>query len=63
MFVNQRNLSAGWRKLSGRSEGAMLKPLQIIERATVLIKDERHWCRGKLAKDQNDPRRDGFKRY
>jgi hypothetical protein len=35
----------------------MSKPLklQIIEKARALIQDERHWCRGELARDQ-----DGF---
>ena len=31
----------------------MSKPLkvQIVERARALIEDERHWCRGELARD------------
>jgi hypothetical protein len=33
----------------------MSKPLrvQIVERARALIQDERHWCRGELARDAN----------
>jgi len=33
----------------------MSKPLkvQIVERARALIEDERHWCRGELARDVN----------
>jgi hypothetical protein len=33
----------------------MSKPLkvQIIENARALIEDERHWCRGALARDMN----------
>jgi hypothetical protein len=27
--------------------------LQIVEQARTLIEDERHWCRGVLARDQN----------
>jgi hypothetical protein len=40
-----------WRKVS------MTKPLklQIVERARALIGNERHWCRGELARDA-----DGF---
>jgi hypothetical protein len=28
--------------------------LQIVEHARTLIEDERRWCRGELARDQND---------
>ena len=33
----------------------MSKPLkiQVIEKARALIEDERHWCRGELARDVN----------
>ena len=33
----------------------MSKPLkvQIVEQARALIQDERHWCRGELARDKN----------
>ena len=33
----------------------MSKPLkvQVIEKARALIEDERHWCRGELARDIN----------
>lgn len=33
----------------------MSKPLkvQILEKARTLIEDERHWCRGELARDGN----------
>ena len=33
----------------------MARPLQlqIVERARALITDERHWCRGELARDAN----------
>jgi hypothetical protein len=33
----------------------MSKPLkvQILEKAGTLIEDERHWCRGELARDGN----------
>jgi hypothetical protein len=33
----------------------MSKPLkvQILEKARTLIEDERHWCRGELARDMN----------
>jgi hypothetical protein len=27
--------------------------LQVIEKARALIEDERHWCRGELARDMN----------
>ena len=27
--------------------------LQVIEKARTLIEDERHWCRGELARDMN----------
>ena len=33
----------------------MAKPfkVQVIEKARALIEDERHWCRGELARDMN----------
>ena len=36
-------------------EVVMSKPLkvQVIEKARALIEDERHWCRGELARDMH----------
>jgi hypothetical protein len=36
-------------------DAPMSKPLkvQVIEKARALIEDERHWCRGELARDMN----------
>jgi hypothetical protein len=39
--------------MGDRRKVPMSKPLkfQIIEKARALIEDERHWCRGELARD------------
>src|SRR5262245_21807862 len=53
MTVLSDRLGACGNCSSGNFQMARPLQIQIVERARALIADERHWCRGELARDVN----------